>query len=240
MNRIRKVVRACAVATIAVGIASNASVQAQVKIQQGLPQTTPGGINPTPWFSNPEVRQHLNLNDSQYGGLNKAYGSAWANYQKGLNSIDKNLSPAEQQQRVRELQQGFYRNFAPERNKYLTDAAQRQRYEQIQRQYQGFGAFNDPAVADQLKLTPAQRDQLNQHQRDWYAQMNKLGSTYQTDRQQTTGQYTRLQAQNANRINSVLTPEQQAMWGRMIGNPYSFTPDVYFGANAKTIGGGQK
>ena len=242
MSFVRKILRASACAAIAFAAASFSQVQAQVIIQQGTGQPTmaPGRVNQTPWFTNPQIRQHLNINDNQFGALDKAYQNAWMNYQKGVVSIDKQLPEPQRQQQILEMQQRFYRDYSGSAEKYLKDPTQRQRHDQLYRQYQGYGAFADPAVADQLKLTPAQREKMQQYQQEWSTQMGKLDSMYQTDRQQAIGLYTQMQTQNGNRINSVLTPQQQTTWQQLVGQQYNFGPDVYLGTNARPLSGGKK
>jgi hypothetical protein len=154
-----------------------------------------------------------------------------------MNNIDPTLPDAARQQRMRELQQSFYKDYSRAPEKFLTDPVQRQRYNQLYLQYRGYGAFADPTVADTLKLKPAQRDKLSQLQQEWLTQMRKLDSTYLTNREQTIKQFTIRQAQYGNQLNSVLSPEQQRAWQQMIGTPYTFSPDVYLGLNARPLGG---
>src|SRR5262249_13211201 len=72
------------------------------------PGTAPAGgpstINQTPFFNAPEVRQHLNLTNNQYQGMNQAYQNAWSTYQKGINNIDPNWSAVKRQQAMQDLQ----------------------------------------------------------------------------------------------------------------------------------------
>jgi len=187
-----------------------------------------GSISQTPWFSNPQVRQQLNLNDNQFTGLNKAYQQAYNTYQQGVNGLDKTLNDTQRQQRMNELQGNFYKDLTNSTNTVLTDPKQRERYNQLYWQYQGYGAFTNPMIAEMLKLTPEQRDRFRQMQQDWSTQMSKLGPLYQTDKQQAITQFSKLQGQNTDRINSVLTPEQQKMWQQLAGNSYNFPPEVYF------------
>jgi hypothetical protein len=63
---------------------------------------------------------------------------------------------------------------------------------------------------------------------------------YQTNPGQATKQFENLQGQSADRINSVLTPQQQTTWQMMTGAPYTFSPDIYFKSNANATPGGKK
>jgi hypothetical protein len=233
MNRLNGVVRTFAPAALAFAAASLAHAQGKPTTQQASPPATlpQNGVNSTPWFANPQARLQLKFNDNQFNGLNQAYQNAWATYQKGVNGIDANASAAQRQQRLNELRQNFYNDFSSGPDQYLKDPAQRQRFDQLHWQYRGYGAFSDPAVSNRLKLTPVQREKLDQYHQDWYAQMNKLGPVYQQNPDQALGQFNKLQALTPGQINSVLTPAQQQTWQQMTGSPYTFSPDVYFPAN---------
>lgn len=238
MDRLNTIVRTAALAIIASIAASFAHAQAQPKGQQPTaPPTNHYGPNATPWFGNQQMRDQLKFNDNQYNSLNKSYQKSWEGYQKGINGIDPNLSPAQRLQRMNELQQNFYDDFATSRDMHIKDPAQRQRFDQLHWQYRGYGAFSDPFVANKLQITPAQRAKMNEAQQEWTAQMNKLEPLYQKNPEQVSGQFSKLQAQNAAQMNSILTPTQRQMWQQMTGTSYNFGPDAYFRPNTTTPSG---
>ena len=235
MNLIGKTIGAWAFAMAAFNPATQG--QTQPNPQPGTVQPNPPDVNQTPWFANQQIRQHLKFNDDQFNGLNQAYQDALMAYLKGMKKIDPTLPEAARLQRMRELQQNLYKDYSRAPEKLLTDPVQRQRYNQLYLQYRRYGAFADPAVANTLKLTPAQSDKLYQLQQEWSTQMRKLDSTYLTNREQTIKQFTIMQGQYGNQLNSILSPEQQRAWQQMIGSPYTFGPDVYLGLNARPLGG---
>jgi hypothetical protein len=178
-------------------VLTSASAEAQQKDQgqQGQGQKSPpvqntvgpqgayhGGIGQTPWFSNQEIRQHFKLSDQQYNQLNKSYGESYGRYQDGMQTLDKDLTAEQRTQKMGELNQRFNKDFSTRVNEVFTDPQQRERYNQLYWQYQGYNAFSDPMVQEQLKLTGEQRQKLGQHGQEWQKQMNDLGRTYQTDR----------------------------------------------------------
>jgi len=252
VNLIKRFVRTSALVAVVLAVISTAQAQqpaqpptqqpAQPPTQQPAqppvqPKTAPtmpqvnsmqGGIAQSPWFSNPQVRQQLKLSDEQFNNLNKAYGQAYTTYQQGVNGMDKTLTDALRQQRMNELQQSFYRDLGTASTKYLTDPTQQQRYNQLYWQYQGYGAFTNPTIAEMLKLTPEQRERFGKLQQDWSTQMGKLSPLYQTDKQQALDQFSKLQGQSPDMINAILTPEQQATWRQLAGMPFVFPPDIYF------------
>jgi hypothetical protein len=237
MNRLNGIVRKFAPAALTFAAASLVHAQVQPTkpptTQPATPQATlpQNGVNSTLWFATPQARQQLNFNDNQFNGLNQAYQNAWMAYQKGVTGIDPNFDAAKRQERLNELRQNFYNDFSTAPDQYLKDPGQRKRFDQLHWQYRGYGAFSDPFVANQMKLTPAQREKLQSYQQDWYSQMNNLVPMYQKNPDQVVGQFNKIQAQTAAQINSVLTPAQQQTWQQMTGSPYTFSPDAYFPAN---------
>jgi hypothetical protein len=193
----------------------------------GQANLIPGGINQMPWFSNPQLRQELKLNDQQHNDLNKAHNNAYTSYQTGIKGLDK-LPDAQRQQQMNTLHQSFYKDFSNAAQNVLTDPAQRQRFDQLGLQYRGYGVFSEPTVAAQLKLTAEQQQQLSQLHQNWHTQMSKISPQYQNNRDQALKQYSELQGTSAKQLNSILTPGQQTMWQQMTGTPYSFHPDIYF------------
>jgi opacity protein-like surface antigen len=118
-----------------------------VQGQQGVYH---GGIGQTPWFSNQEIRQHFKLSDQQYDQLNKSYSESYGRYQQGMKTLGKDLSNEQRIQKMRDLQQGFNKDFSTTTNQVFTDPQQRQRYNQLYLQYQGYNAFSDPLVQEKL------------------------------------------------------------------------------------------
>jgi len=205
--------------------------------QKGLPGQQggyQGGIGQTPWFSNPQVRQQFKLTDQQYNALNQAYGTAWQQYQQGIQGLDKGLTDAQRAQRIQEMQQGFYRNFGTNLSQTINDPQQLQRFQQMQLQYRGYGAFSDPTVQEKLKLTPEQRQKLGQYGTEWEKEMTGLAQGYEKDPTAAGKRFSELQTQAGERLNTILTPEQQRAWQEMTGPRYTFQPGIYFPANPGT------
>jgi hypothetical protein len=242
MNRFARVAvtGAFAVLASAAGEATSQAQQGQTQQGQSGPsgQTTGqqgayhGGIGQTPWFNSPEIRQQFKLTDQQYNQLNKSYGDSYGKYQQGIKSFGKDMTEQQRSLKMGELRQGFNKNFSTATNDVFTDAQQRQRYNQLYLQYQGYDAFYDPMVQEKLNLTAEQRRQLGQYGQEWHTQMNDFGRTYQTDRDGTTLKYNGMRKQYGERIRTVLTPEQQKSWQGLTGESYNFQPNVYFQTTA--------
>jgi len=203
-----------------VRVQAGAQPAAQVGIYNGYSQT--------PWFSDPAVRQELQLNEQQYNQLNQSYGKSWTAYNKERNLIDTKLTPEQRQQREGELSASFHRSFAPAIDTTFTTPAARARYNQLHWQYQGYDAFRDPAVQQQLNLTAEQQRQLNQYGTAWNQQYNTWRTEYPQNRAQVRKEYQEARRDARQRINTVLTPQQQQQWNTMVGKTYDFPADVYF------------
>ena len=231
-----------------VAVLSSAPVEAQQQGQgpQGQAQKAPAaqgagtqeggynrGIGRTPWFNNLEIRHQFKLTDEQYNQLNKGYAESYGQYQQGMQNLGKDLTAEQRAQKMGEMHQGFNKTFSTTANEVFTDPQQRSRYDQLYLQYQGYNAFADPTVQQKLNLTSEQRQQIGQYGQEWHQQMDDLGRTYQTDREDTTTKYNEMRKQSGERMNTVLTPEQRTSWQQMTGETYNFQPNSYFQANVR-------
>jgi len=193
-----------------------------------------GAFGQTPWFADQSVRQQLKFDDNQFNKLNKSYGESWQRYQNQMSELNKNkdLTDAQRAQRMSDLQREFGTNFSSTTNQIITDPSQRERYNQMYWQYLGYDAFNDPMVQQKLNLTDEQKQKLGQYSREWSTQMNDYSRGYATDREGTSKKFNESRKQANERINSILTKEQQQSWRQMVGDPYNFEPSVYFQTNS--------
>jgi hypothetical protein len=211
MKRFTKCVAAGALALLAVG----PTLAQQGQKLPGKPQVTGqqgmsfGGINQTPWFADKSVREHFKFTNDQFNALNKAYRDAWSRYNTNLGQLGANLTEAQRTQKMRELHASFHQNLNGSVDRLITDPQQRQRYNQLHLQYQGFSAFNDPTIQETLKLTDDQRLKLTQFGQEWNQQMTALQKAYQTDPIGATTRYNDILQQNNQRVNSVLNQQQQ-------------------------------
>jgi hypothetical protein len=175
------------------------------------------------------------MNNSQFNQLNGAYNQAWNTYQNQVSQISPNLSPQTQQAQQAQLYSAFQTNFNRSANGMLADPTMRQRFDQLGLQYQGYGAFNDPNVQRQLGLTAEQQAQLNQYNRDFNSRFNAWNNQFLTNRDSVTQQWNEGMSANQRNINGVLTPMQNQAWSRLTGQPYNFSPDMYFGGTNATV-----
>jgi len=213
----------------------NASNRANVNSRLGYQ----GNINRTPFFNDTGVRQQLGLNNSQYNSLNGAYQNAYTLYSQGVSNLNNSNVTAQQRAlQQQQLETQFNQNFSGSlNNNNLYDPQMRARLNQLNHQYQGVYAFNDPTVQQQLNLSQDQVRQFKTLQSNWQQQMQQLRSA--NGAAVDPAQWSQLQQQFGTQINAALTPEQQQIWSQMTGETYQFSPNAYFndtsGVNAPGV-----
>ncbi len=191
MSQFKKLGYVAICGAFSIGVASDARAQNANQNQQAQANAAANanaqanyyynGINETPWFGNQNIREQLHLNDNQYQQLNQGYGHAWGRYNQGVNGLDNGLSEALRMQRQQELYGTFHQDFSQSTNDVFNDPTASKRYNQLYLQYRGYGAFSDPTVQQELKLTPAQRQKFQKYDRDWNRNMNTWHREYESN-----------------------------------------------------------
>jgi hypothetical protein len=213
----------------------------QVQGQPTAPQRANyGGINQSPWFGHDAVRDQLKISADQYTGLNKAYGDAWTTYNGDVGRLGAGLTEQQRAQKLQEYQTTFNQSVRKSVDGVISDPQQRERYNQLYFQYQGYGAFNDPTLQQKLNLTNEQREKFAKYGEEWNQQMGVYHQNYQTDPDGTTTRYNDLRKQTGDRYNSILNAQQQQIWRQITGTPYNFHPSVYFHGNGNVNEGSRK
>jgi hypothetical protein len=144
-------------------------------------------------------------------------------------------------QQMQQLEDQFNQDFGRTVDSTLTDRQLRARYDQLNTQFQGFNAFNNPQLARQLQLTGAQRNQLRRLASEWRRGMmdwrRDLGDDVNAaDAQQ---QWAQFRSQYMDQLNAILTPQQQQMWGQVVGQQYDFPYNMHFPSTGRgTAAGG--
>jgi len=132
---------------------------------------------------------------------------------------------------LQQLEAQFNQNFGASLNTAFPNAQARSRFDQLNRQFMGFNAFNDPAIRRELNLTSDQISQLRTLGIDWRQQLQQFrrGAGNNINNLSAADQVRWSQLQNSflTQLNGVLTPEQQQIWSRMVGQPFSFPPSVF-------------
>ena len=206
---------------------NNAAARANVN---GLNGQT--GVSQTPFFSDPGVRRQLNLNDNQFNSLNNAHRNAFTRYNQAINNLNRNtnLTPEQRALQMQQLQSQFNQNLSSAVNSTLTNPEAVSRFNQLNRQFMNFNAFNDPSIRQQLNLTPEQTRQLRSLSNNWRQQLQQFRRGAGNDLSSVdSAQWNQMWQQYATQLNSVLTPEQQQIWMQQVGQPHVFSPNVVLG-----------
>ncbi len=196
--------------------------------QSNLQTQTFGRVGSTPWFSNLGVRQELKLNDEQFNRLNRDYRQNWDRYQNDLRGIGTGLSEQQRRDRALELERTFNQNFNQTSQDIFSDAAQRDRFNQLYLQYQGYGAFNDADLRRRMNLSQDQINRISELERNWQRDMNTMRREFASDRLTATRRYRDWSRELNEQLNKILNEDQRRLWRDTAGNPYEFSPDIYF------------
>jgi len=197
--------------------------------QSGLPtQPMPGqpgyfGYTQTPWFGSQGVQQQLNLTNQQMQQLNNAYNQGWNTYSKGLGSLGT-LSEQQRAQRMQELNGTFNTDLSKSAQGTLSPQ-QFQRFQQLNWQYHGLNAFNDPAISGKLNLTPAQKQQIDALRAEQNKTLTTIQGQMSTDPTAAANQFQAYRTQTQEQLNNILSPQQRQTWSQIMGEPYDFTPE---------------
>jgi len=186
------------------------------------------GVNRTPFFNDPGARRQLNLNNSQYNNLNQAYQNAYQRYNQSVNQLDPNMTEQQRELQLQQFQSQFNQDLSGTVNSTLTDPQARSRYSQLNNQFNGFNAFNDPTVRRQLNLTPDQIRQLRTLSGNWRQQLQQFRAGNNGQGTVDPTEWAQMQQQFATQLNGVLTPQQQQMWAQQTGQQYNFAPSTFF------------
>jgi hypothetical protein len=140
-------------------------------------------------------------------------------------------------EQILQLQQSFDDEFGRSVESILADPATRQRFNQLQMQFRGFGAFNSPQVQEQLNLTPVQQQQLRQLGQNWRQSLARLNRLFATDPATAVERFNQMQQQFDSQLATVLSSQQLQSWRTLVGEPFAFEPTAFLGtgtAQART------
>lgn len=179
-----------------------------------------GGITQNPWFVDPSIGKQLTLTDQQMKRLHDAYNQSWTDYNKSLQTLN-NLSPQQREERLRQLNSTFDQNTMKAAQDALNQQ-QFQRYQQLNRQWRWWDALNDPTTANMLRLTQQQRDQLNSLWRSYDQSMGTIYMNFPNNQDQANKSWNDLRTQTMQKMNQILTPQQQQTWQQMTGQSFNF------------------
>jgi hypothetical protein len=200
----------------------NAGASSQVGRVNLPAQATFGSINQNAWFLNPNVQAQLNLNAQQVSMLNQLYTQQYGQYYQAQAQFNGTSSLTDEQRLLQaQAIQRFYQNLSSS-SQNVFDANQRTRFNQLQLQYRGYQAFSDPAVAQRLNLTSAQSAKLRDYEQVYDQRLANIYKFQSVDPNIMSTRLGELRNDLNRRVDGVLSPEQQATWKQLTGEPYQF------------------
>jgi len=166
-----------------------------------------------------DVGRSLNLTQNQTTRLNEMTTGLQNRYQEDFQKFD--TLP---QDRRTQLLQRYNADWMKSAGDIFNEQ-EMNRYRQLNYQYQGFDAFNDPDLQKRLNLTDEQRKQLNDARQWNQQQWQDIQRRGADDRDAGTRLYRDYWKERGQRLNKILTEEQRRTWGQITGNPFTFQPN---------------
>jgi hypothetical protein len=93
-----------------------------------------------------------------------------------------------------------------------------QRLKQIVVQLQGITAFNQPEIADALKLTEPQRQMMRQIEVETFVMLSERSNS--ADEQTRRDRWQKMMQSAMDKCLALLTPTQLVIWKKMTGDPF--------------------
>lgn len=166
-------------------------------------------------LNNASVQQELKLDASQ---VEKAKGVADKAREK-LMAATEGLEGQERFAKMREMGKEINADINKSIAEFMTKD-QVKRLHQIQRQVQGAQAFTDEHVQKHLKLTDAQKSEIDGIVQDSQQQMRSIFQETQGDRQAAMTRMAELRKETVSKIEGKLTDEQKTSYKELLGSPF--------------------
>lgn len=186
------------------------------------PPTQRGYNFPAPLFQQPNVGTSLNLTPAQtrqLAEMNTRLQADWGDrFNKTWSSTGRDRDASLQQ-----LQSQYYDTWMKGTQNIFNDA-QRQRYNQLNLQYQGPSAFLNPDMQKGLNLSDEQRTQLGQLRTQYDRQFQDFRTVDPTRRDDAMKRWETMQKETSERMRSILNEQQQKTWSQMTGEQFRFAP----------------
>lgn len=196
-----------------------------------------GGYRPgdsDPWFADRNFRDELELDDDQVERLRDIYVDSWEQFESD-NGVDsdpnRNTLEARTHNRSRANRRFNSDRFAEQTRDVFRNDAQRNRFNQLNMQYQGYGAFQNPRLQRELNLNDTQRRQLRDLHNTWNTELESLRGTYANDPTGTEARFNQLRDRTRTNFEGILNDQQRTAYNEMIGNRAEFGARSYLGAN---------
>ncbi len=166
-------------------------------------------------LTNASVQQELKLDATQ---IEKAKDVA-AKAREKMTSAVEGLQGEERFAKMREVGKGINDEINTSIKTFLSKE-QVHRLHQIQHQVQGAQAFADEHVQKHLKLTDAQKSEIDAILQASNTEMRSLFQGFQSDPEGTRTKITEHRKATLDKVTSKLTDEQKTSWKEMLGSHF--------------------
>jgi hypothetical protein len=180
-----------------------------------------------------DVSKSIDLNDRQVTQLNTMTERLQTRYRVQFDRL-ASLPERERADRTLQLNQDYTNAWLNAAKDVLNDR-QLTRYQQLQTQFGGFASLRDPVVQRALNLTDAQMTRLREDVTWSDQQVAAIRQQALTDQARAVQMFNAFNVTSQERLNQLLTLEQQRAWAQLTGDPFPFPPP--FPVTPPTTGG---
>lgn len=191
-----------------------------------------GGYYPSdsdPWFVRDDLREELELDDDQIERLRNIYDGS--RFQREASANGDERAAEAHRARQRELRGRFDDDFVEGARSIFRDEDQRNRFSQLDLQYRGYSAFDNPRLQRELNLNDTQRRQLRDLNNRWNSELESLRGTYASNRREAENRFNELRERSRTNFEGILNEQQRTAYDEMIGDRFEFGADAYLGAS---------
>ena len=169
-------------------------------------------------LNNPSVQQELKLDATQTQKAKAVADKAREKFKANRGSFE-DLHGEARFKKMQELNREVNAEVNKEIKEFLTPE-QIHRLHQIQHQVQGAHAFTDEHVQNKLKLTDAQKTEIQEIVRASHAETHKIWEDAQADREAMKAKMAEHRKETLAKVDAKLTDEQKAIWKELVGDPF--------------------
>ena len=166
-------------------------------------------------LTNKSVQDELKVTEDQTSKLTTFAEEMQAKQREAFQGF-QDLSAEERQTKIAAMQADLKKGLAE-----ILKPEQTKRFEQIQIQQMGAGAFGMPRVSEALKITAEQKTKFQEINQAMMAQMTELRPQLQDDREGTMKKMADVRKESTDKAMAVLTAEQKTAYKDLTGKPFT-------------------
>jgi hypothetical protein len=169
-------------------------------------------------LANPSVQKELKLDDRQVEKANALDEKTNAEMREKFEGL-QDLEGQQRFTKMQEIGRDLNASALKAAGEFLKPE-QITRLKQIANQVRGARSFSDPEVAGKLKLTDAQKSDIQSIERDSFQEMRTIFQENQDDPEARRKKMDELRKQTLDKVVAKLNDEQQKTWKEMLGTAF--------------------